>query len=400
MTVVPLFKRSGGAASSGSASSASRAGISPLLSQGGPNGSAVEVSSKDGTGISASSRGLFLLTNYRILYLNYNEDASYAAREAALNYESYAPWAGAAGAMRPAEGQDMAAMGAAGSSGPVAGAGAGAGAGASGLGGGSAHTSQVPAGSNCGGGVCTCDADIPLGLIAKVARSSSGSRGNEGCEVRLTLKDGRRIEFGFDAGARWVEGLVENIAKLAWPKDQSKLFAFAYAYKPQPSSGPNPLGGGAAFDGWKLYDALADYTRISLATDPTFRIVTSNLDYRLCASYPRLLMLPQALRDDEIKQIASYRSQSRLPAVVWVHPLTRATISRCAQPLVGLNRKRSELDEKLVALLRIINPSNPHVLHILDARPWKAAVGNTAMGKVNSEENGAVTARSHRFLCV
>jgi len=247
---------------------------------------------------------------------------------------------------------------------------------------GAASTSHVAAGSNCGGGVCTCDADIPLGLITKVSRSSSGSRGNEGCEVRLTLKDGRKVEFGFDAGARWVEGLVENIAKLAWPKDQSKLFAFTYAYKPRPSAGPSPLAGGSGcIDGWKLYDALADYTRTTLATDPSYRIVTSNLEYKLCASYPRLIMLPQALRDDEIKQIASYRSQSRLPAVVWVHPLTRATLSRCAQPLVGLNRKRSELDEKLVALLRILNPSNPGVIHILDARPWKAAVGNTAMGK-------------------
>ena len=99
------------------------------------------------------------------------------------------------------------------------------------------------------------------------------------------------------------------------------------------------------------------------------------------ASCPHLLLLPAALRDGEIKQIASYRSQSRLPAVTWVHPLTRASLSRCAQPLVGLNRKRSELDEKLVTLLRLVNPANPRVLHILDARPWKAAVGNTAMGK-------------------
>ena len=325
------------------------------------NGSAsagVEVSSKDGTGITASSRGLFLLTNYRILYLNYNENSSsYAVREAVHNFERYASWtspAVAAASVMPVLAGD--------------------------------HPAQQ--GNGLGSpNTCSCDGDIPLGLVSRVHKSSN--RGSEGCEIRLVLKDGRRIDFGFDCTQKWVEGLIANIQRMAFTKDQKKLFAFVYAQanrdlRPAPSAGLNPLGAASAtpaFNGWDLYDALAEHTRTTLATDPTFRIVTSNLEFKLCASYPRLLILPATLRDEEIKSIASYRSQSRLPAVVWVHPITRASLSRCAQPLVGLNRKRSELDEKLVMLLRCINPSNPNVLHILDARPSAAALGNRIMGK-------------------
>jgi myotubularin-related protein 1/2 len=159
----------------------------------------------------------------------------------------------------------------------------------------------------------------------------------------------------------------------------------AVAHRNTPSFGLSPLAGGSSkvhFNGWQLYDALQDYTRCTLAIDPTFRVVLGNIvNYGLCASYPRVLISPASMSEADLKQIAQYRSQSRLPAVVWIHPITRASLSRCAQPLAGLNRKRSEWDEKLVATLRTINPSNTSVLHIIDARPWKAAVGNTAMGK-------------------
>ena len=378
-----MFKHS----STSSSAAASLAGVSASLiaassahSGGGAGGAAgaggVETSSREGTGITAASRGLFLLTNYRILYINYNENNSFGAHEAATNYEAYAHHQTVAGKGkgRNADGH----LSFSDSSDGLASSSSANG-----------HSSSPSSHHHTPSSSCTCDADIPLGLINKVSRSSSKT--SEGCEIKLNLKDGRRIEFGFDCTQKWVEGLVANIQKMAFPGNQTKLFAFSYKYSPSQASGVregplkslNPLGpaGAEGLNGWDLYDALQDYTRITLATDPLFRVVGTNVDYKLCASYPAWIVEPSCMKDDEIKQIASYRSSSRLPAVVWVHPITRASLSRCAQPLVGIKGKRSELDEKLVYSLRTQNPSNSNVLHIFDARPWKAAIGNAAMGK-------------------
>jgi myotubularin-related protein 1/2 len=362
--------------------------------------------------VSASSRGLFLLTKYRVLYINYNDAApSWAKQEAEENWENYAPWkqqqqqqhnSVPAAASKPrngssgddnkeadndADGEPLARLvssaligadsGTASLRAPDGGLG-GSGAGyvnaAAGL------LSGSRAGGSAAGAGCSCDVDVPLGLIARAYRSSA--RGADASELRVQLKDGRKIDFGFDSPAHWVEGLVQQLGLHAWPAQrdggQTKLFAFEYKFAPQ--AGLAPFGV-PSLNGWDLYDALSDYSRLTLASDPAYRLVGSNLDYKLCASYPRVLVTPAPMRDEELKQIAKYRSQSRLPAVVWVHPLTRASLSRCAQPIVSILRKRNELDEKLVALLRTSNPSNARVLHMFDARPFKAAMGNALMGK-------------------
>jgi hypothetical protein len=53
-----------------------------------------------------------------------------------------------------------------------------------------------------------------------------------------------------------------------------------------------------------------------------------------------------------LHKVAAFRSKGRLPALSWRHPVTKATICRCSQPLVGLNNSRSEDDELLVYLIR------------------------------------------------
>jgi hypothetical protein len=54
------------------------------------------------------------------------------------------------------------------------------------------------------------------------------------------------------------------------------------------------------------------------------------------------------MTDEDIQGVAQFRSMGRIPAGVWRHPRTGAVIARCAQPLVGLNSKRSAFDEKLL----------------------------------------------------
>ena len=45
--------------------------------------------------------------------------------------------------------------------------------------------------------------------------------------------------------------------------------------------------------------------------------------------------------------------------------------------LTSIRARRCEEDEKYLSLLRTCNPTNQKVLYIVDARPYKAALGNS-----------------------
>ena len=66
-----------------------------------------------------------------------------------------------------------------------------------------------------------------------------------------------------------------------------------------------------------------------------FKVTQLNSDFSLCSTYPRHLIVPWCMSDEELQQVAAFRSRGRLPAVVWRHPGNGAHISRCAQPCVG-----------------------------------------------------------------
>ena len=48
-----------------------------------------------------------------------------------------------------------------------------------------------------------------------------------------------------------------------------------------------------------------------------FRMTQANKDYGICATYPRLLVVPAATSDDDLRKVAVFRSKGRLPAVVY-----------------------------------------------------------------------------------
>ena len=60
----------------------------------------------------------------------------------------------------------------------------------------------------------------------------------------------------------------------------------------------------------------------------------------------RYLAVPAAASDNDLREVAKFRSKNRLPVLSWMHPDSLATISRSAQPLVGMANNRSEADEK------------------------------------------------------
>lgn len=70
-----------------------------------------------------------------------------------------------------------------------------------------------------------------------------------------------------------------------------------------------------------------------------WKITKINENYEICDSYPAVWAIPAQATDEDIRAVASYRSRGRIPVLSWIHPESQATITRCAQPLVGVLNK-------------------------------------------------------------
>lgn len=110
-----------------------------------------------------------------------------------------------------------------------------------------------------------------------------------------------------------------------------------------------------------------------------WKISKINDTYSLCDSYPAVWAVPTAATDEDLQASAAFRSRGRLPVLSWIHPESQATITRCAQPLVGVGGKRSREDERYIQLIMDANAQS-HKLFIMDARPMANAVANKAKG--------------------
>jgi protein tyrosine/serine phosphatase len=127
-------------------------------------------------------------------------------------------------------------------------------------------------------------------------------------------------------------------------------------------------------DGWKIYNPIHEYARLGLDRSP-WKLTDVNHKYRLCDSYPEILVVPEDADEEMLKNCASFRTRNRFPVLSWIHE-NKSIISRCSQPMPGLLSKRDATDEKYLAMLR----GNNKNLYILDVRPKINATANTIVG--------------------
>ncbi|GMH95979.1 hypothetical protein TrST_g6072 [Triparma strigata] len=137
-------------------------------------------------------------------------------------------------------------------------------------------------------------------------------------------------------------------------------------------------------EGWEVYDIEAEYKRLGVPDDK-WRISKVNSDFGVCPTYPNVWAVPSTVTDKQLEKAAKHRSKGRLPVLTWRHPTTKATITRCSQPMVGLSMKRNGEDENLLAQINACSggvggkAERPFV--IIDARPKVNAQVNQAAGK-------------------
>lgn len=225
--------------------------------------------------------------------------------------------------------------------------------------------------------------DLPLGLINRIEKVGHQSSKNVNFYgIVINCKNGRRLRFANtqDKGTR--KQICETIQRYAFPLSNN-LNHFAFDYKKSYTESNN---------GWNVYDVRQEYERMGLTQSNDFRYSKINADYKFCETYPRILVVPKSVSDDDLRLVGEFRSKHRIPVVSWIkydNKTYRAALMRSSQPLVGLTLKKNEYDEAYLNTFFKLNSNNSlDKLFIVDARPLVNAVANRgAGGGYENEDN-------------
>ncbi|KAG7390672.1 hypothetical protein PHYPSEUDO_007134 [Phytophthora pseudosyringae] len=223
---------------------------------------------------------------------------------------------------------------------------------------------------------------IPLVTIERVKRKEMVETDSGLLEV--VGKDFRRLQFIF-------EGLVSKqtfslfdrtyalVRMHALGEPEGKVDEFA-KFSLERFDGVN-----GAVDGWRIYDAVAEFQRMGISSSTNrWRVSFVNDQYELCPTYPSILAVPTSVSDSVLTVASKFRSKGRIPVLSWRDRHTGAVICRSSQPLVGLGQKQCDKDVFLIQAIAATNPSSSKLV-IIDARPWKNAVAQKTVGRAGYE---------------
>eukprot|EP00051_Salpingoeca_urceolata_P004242 m.63709 g.63709 ORF g.63709 m.63709 type:complete len:628 (+) comp13493_c0_seq3:144-2027(+) len=204
-------------------------------------------------------------------------------------------------------------------------------------------------------------------LYMMVHSVKRGQPSSKGARLDISCKDFRTLHFIIPKESECID-IHDALTSLALPGSMESLYAFSF----QPDF---PV----VEDGWKIYDAVAEYTRMGLS--PAWEISEANKEYKICPTYPSVLAFPSSVSQQTLEESGKFRSKGRLPSLSYMHH-NQTSICRCSQPLTGVQSKRSRGDEDLVHGIHTTNPScETKGTIIVDTRPKVNAIANKAGGK-------------------
>ncbi len=205
---------------------------------------------------------------------------------------------------------------------------------------------------------------VAHGMLERLRKVSGKEKTGQGYVVDMVCKDLRTLRFALPGKLQYKQ-LVSVLEALAYELEISQLFAMKWNATEYPA--------------WR-FDAAAEYERCGLHSGD-HRLTSINKNYSMCDSYPQLLAVPAMAKDEVLTAVAEFRSRGRLPVATYLFQPTGAALYRCSQPLVGLKNTRCSDDEILLSMMAALPARSNNVrLHIMDARPKVAAVGNKFLG--------------------
>jgi len=213
--------------------------------------------------------------------------------------------------------------------------------------------------------------EVPLGCISRIEKvGGQRSTSENAYGIEIFCKDIRSLRFALNKldATNPRKDIFEKLRKFSFPQTYDRgLFAFDFEDRVSEIN-----------NGWGVYDAMKEYERQGLPND-TWQITRVNDNYELCDTYPRRLAVPLGFSEDQLKEVAKFRSKNRLPVLSWIHPTSLVTLCRCAQPLVSMANNRSVADEKYIQTIMDCNAQS-HKISIMDARPKVNAMANIVNG--------------------
>lgn len=213
--------------------------------------------------------------------------------------------------------------------------------------------------------------EVPLGNISRIEKvGGARSSGENAYGIDIFCKDVRSLRFALNKleAPNPRKDIFDKLRTFSFPLTYGQSL-FAMEYEERYSELNN---------GWSVYDPMKEYDRQGLPND-NWRITRINDDYKLCDTYPRRLAVPAGITDDQLMEVAKFRSRGRLPVLSWINPTSQVSLCRCAQPLVSMTNNRSVIDEKYIQTIMDTNAQS-HKIHIMDARPKVNAMANIVNG--------------------
>ncbi|XP_043236552.1 myotubularin-related protein 9-like isoform X2 [Amphibalanus amphitrite] len=98
-------------------------------------------------------------------------------------------------------------------------------------------------------------------------------------------------------------------------------------------------------DDWSEFSTEHEFSKLILSSDE-WRISHLNSDFKVCESYPRSVVVPSSVTDEELIRVALFRHGGRFPVLSYRHD-KGSILLRSSQPMTG-NQRRCREDEKLI----------------------------------------------------
>ncbi|KAJ0397569.1 hypothetical protein P43SY_003444 [Pythium insidiosum] len=220
---------------------------------------------------------------------------------------------------------------------------------------------------------------IPRAAVAKLsypqaggANSSRGAGNTMPTQLVIKFKDLRSWTLSGE-----IHALMTTLHRYVVVDSPLSLFAFT------PNARRSHADEERELRGHRIYDVVHDFARmgVDLQRSSAFRVTDVNLDYSVCATYPRQLVVPASATDHEIRSVAEFRSKGRLPICCFAHTRNGASIWRCAQPKRGIFNAQNASDERYLVLVATGGRSSTREkMWIADCRPELNARANNFTG--------------------
>ena len=205
---------------------------------------------------------------------------------------------------------------------------------------------------------------FPLLLICKCETNSGFFGPSKYCK-EILLKDNRN--FVLKLSPKSFQEFNEIIENFVLPMKSQKYFNYAYYFK--------NIDKYKKAKNIKIYNLLEEFKRqkINFESNKQFRIL-NNDDFTFCESYPKKLIVPYDMGDEELKESAKFRTKNRIPTLTYRYNKNGNCIWRSSQTKSGF-KSGNKYD-----ILLLTKISNNQKLNIFDARPFINAYSNKFTG--------------------